>query len=477
MPALACGIDIGSTNVKVMLSDEEGRAVFTRAVPTPRLSDGFGVATDAAALVGLLETMVVEGWRELGAGAPLQAIATTGVGEDGVGTDADLTPTGLAIPWFDARAADEAAWLRASPAATPRAGIAIEPDRTAAKWSWLRRHKPEDLADARCWIALADFPSVWWSGRPFMSQSLAPRTACYDVFGRAWIEPLLAAAGAPPLPPLVDAGSIVGGVRGGVLRDSGAASSETLIVAGGHDHPVAASAIRRLDATARVDSIGTANLVYGEAPGPAVPYLDPFVCFSLPPSGAAGVSCLGVMEFSASLKAVRTDEALFRGVLADGRLPSAPPEVLEPRDIIESGAIAVRRALERATFHARRMLSAMTDAGTPPGPIYATGGWSRSRALVELRASIFGQSIHVIDEPELTAIGAAYLAAQAATGVAPRLEATRRVVVIDPVNEWSTAYDRLFPVGTRSSDAGSPQVDRLEPDALEPARRSVHGGH
>jgi FGGY family of carbohydrate kinases, C-terminal domain len=47
-----------------------------------------------------------------------------------------------------------------------------------------------------------------------------------------------------------------------------------------------------------------------------------------------------------------------------------------------------------------------------------TGGWARSDAFIELRASVFGQPVIVVDEPELTAIGAALIAAQGATGVA-----------------------------------------------------------
>ena len=96
-----------------------------------------------------------------------------------------------------------------------------------------------------------------------MSATLAPRTACYDVYARRWIEPLLEAAGAPPLPPLRLAGTPVGTMRAGALIESGAASAGTLLVAGGHDHPIAASTIRRLAPSARVDSMGTANLVYG----------------------------------------------------------------------------------------------------------------------------------------------------------------------------------------------------------------------
>lgn len=451
MASLTCGIDIGSTNVKVVLVDELGRAVHTRSVPTPRVPDGIGPTTDAAALVSLLESMIIAGWREAGQGTPLLAIAAAGVGEDGLGVDADLRPTGLSLPWFDNRAAAEAAELRCSPAETPRAGIVVGPDRTAAKWLWLQRRRPDELRSARQWVALTDFPAVWWSGTPFMSGTLAPRTACYDVYARCWITPLLEAAGAPPLPELGIAGRPVGTMRAGPMIESGAASAGTLLVAGGHDHPIAASAIRRLAPSARVDSMGTANLVYGEAAGLAEPRFDPFMAFSTPPSGAPGVACLGVMELSAALEAVRGDETLFRRLLDAPRLPGEPMSGAAHSD--GESEIAIRRTLERATLHARRLFTAMDAAGAPFGPIFSTGGWARSRAFLELRASVFGQPIQVIDEPELTAVGAALLAFEAAHGTTPALEATRGISTVDPVAAWVPAYEAVYPAFSRQIEA------------------------
>lgn len=474
MSHLTCGIDIGSTNVKVVLAHGDGRAVHTAAVPTPRVSDGIGPTTDAAALVALLESMIIAGWREVGRGVPLLAIAAAGVGEDGLGIDADLRPTGLSLPWFDGRAAAEAEELRGAGAATPRTGIAVGPDRTAAKWLWLRRHRPEELRAARQWIALTDYPAAWWSGTPFMSGTLAPRTACYDVYDRRWIDGLLDAAGAPPIPALHRAGHPVCGMRPGPLTQSGAASAATLLVAGGHDHPVAAAAIRRIAPMARVDSMGTANLVYGEASGPAAPTLDPFMALSVPPSDAPGLACLGVMELSAALADVRGDGVDLRGLLDGARLPGEPMTVAD--GVGHDRKTAIRLALERATLHTRRMLAAMDAAGAPAGPLYATGGWSRSHAFLELRASVFGQPVHVIDEPELTAIGAAFLACEAARGVAPRLDAIRSVRTVDPVDAWVPAYDAVYPAASALLEAKSKRRDhRSEPMSTGAQGRTTHG--
>jgi xylulokinase len=453
MSALSCGVDIGSTNVKVTLVDECGHAVWTKAVPTPRLPDEGGVATDALGLVAMIEEMIVTGWRMHGRSLPLRAIAAAGVGEDGVGVRADLTPTGLALPWFDERAATQANDLQRTSHYAAQAGLAIDYSRTAAKWLWLRQNRPADLLSSAFWVALTDYPAVAWTGRVFMSETLAARTACYEVYERCWIEPLLTAAGAPRLPPVVPAGTVVGGVRKGPLRESGAASTATVVTAGGHDHPIAAATIRRLHPDALVDSMGTANLVYGETTEVAEPRLDPYLAFSVPPMGNAGLSCLGVFELAAAIEPLCRPTDLVQRLLASDRISGSPRDRPMPipgsskllvRSADEPTELDVRAVLEAGTFYARRMFDAILAAGAKPAPIFATGGWARSHAFIELRASIFGQPVIVVDEPELTAIGAALIAAQGATGVALPFGEGLDLRKIEPVTVWIEPYAGLY---------------------------------
>ena len=75
--------------------------------------------------------------------------------------------------------------------------------------------------------------------------------------------------------------------------------------------------------------------------------------------------------------------------------------------------------------------------------IYATGGWARSTALMELRASAFREPITVVDEPELVGLGAALLALEAATGRAVTFTPSGGLRVIDPLGRWSEAYAGL----------------------------------
>ena len=438
----------GTTNLKVVLIDESSRVLWTRVRPTPHATDDIGVATDPLALFETIEGMIIEGCSTVAAGRTLSAIATSGIGEDGVCLDGQLRPLAPAIPWFDERAKREAEEIAASGAATPRAGIRMESSRSGAKWLWMRRRQSDIMLQTKSWVTVTDYPLVAWGGRAFISETLASRTGCFDVDRRQWIPDLLTECGAPPLPDVVRGGEIVGRLSRGRILESGVGSKSTLLVAGGHDHPVAASAIQRIAPDARVDSLGTANVVYGETGRHCTAKFDPFLCFVPPVRSAHGLGCLGVYEFA---EAVNPLENELRQVLAMSRIPGEPGH--DSRSGPSDCVARIRRLLETACFTARRMFEAMDRVGVPAGPVYATGGWSRSKSLLSLRASVYGAPITVLSEQEPTVVGAALLAAEAA-GAPVAFHST--VKTVDPVEAWASAYAEEF---------------ARAPDATELARR------
>jgi xylulokinase len=455
--SVICGVDIGSTNVKVLLMDAQGQTLWAHSIPVPRVPLADGPVTDATALVSVLERMIVAGWHAIGGDRPIGAISTTGVGEDGLPLDAKLQPLDVAIPWFDRRAEGQAKELQILFDQPSLAGVAVDGTRTAAKWLWLRQHRPEVMTAAATWIALTDYPAVCWSNQPFMSKTLAARTACYDVFHQRWIDSHLIASKAPKLPQVLEAGTVVGTVTSRTLIESGAVSASTMVVVGGHDHPIAASVVHRVDPTAIVDSLGTANLIYGEAQI-VFPRVDPYVAFSVPARGGVGVACLGVYEFSAALDSHRFKDGglSLRATLASESIPGDPSNETQILDCLKRslgilssnstrvGAGDVRAQLEAGCFYARRMLESARAAGIESKTVFSVGGWARSKALLRLRASVFGQPISTLDEQELTALGAALIARDAAfPSTAEQLQ--RSSQVIDPDTAWTAQYAQMYP--------------------------------
>jgi xylulokinase len=436
------GVDVGSTNIKALFIDGAGQDLWVKSVPSPRRHDGFGVVTDGLELIAALEELVIEGWRAVGKGKPIAAIATTGIGEDGFCIDADFRPRGLAIPWFDHRDKAEADELMNSAEGRAHPWINYAFSTAAAKWLWLHTHRPEAITGNDPWVTLTDWPAVWWARRAFICTTLMPRTGVYDVFKRQWSPDLLRRAKAPPLPDGLVAGTVVGTVVPGPLRAAGAADGNTLIVVAGHDHPIASNAIMRIEPLARIDSIGTANALFAETTTPSPGAATAGIDLSLPVRGGPGISVIGPIEFSIPMRQAFGDDAAVKDYLAAEHLPGAPARTAPTiADALKDGsADHHRRVIEAVTVEARNFFRAMKRVGIADGPMFATGGWARSRALMELRASIFGEAITAVHEPELTALGAALFAMEGATGRMPDAMASRTTEVIEPRREWMDIY-------------------------------------
>lgn len=453
-----CGVDIGTSNVKVILIDETAKTVWSKSIPVPRVADDVGMSTNASELVSVIEQLIVDGWHASGITAPIRAISITGVGEDGVAVDENLRPLDLVIPWFDNRAEEEAQQIREQFPDEIRGGVTIDSSRTVAKWLWLRRHRSEVLSQAATWIPITDYPAALWSNTPFMSDTLAARTGCFDVFKRDWIGSMLDFAGAPPLPPVRRAGSVIGSVVQGRLLIEGVATTDTLIVAGGHDHPIAASAVRRLDSDVVVDSLGTANLIYAEVPTVEAAR-SPYLAYSVPVMNTSGNSCLGVLEFSAFVEPFKklSNGTTLREYLSQDRIPGpvspvesigrSLEELLSPknRPVPQNDEATVRRALEATCFYAKRVLDAIEEKGADTTHIYSVSGWSRSTAFLQLRASIFGKPIFSVEEDELTALGVALLARDADPHVQGMPRFVRKTRCVEPYADWKEIYSGYWP--------------------------------
>ncbi len=159
---VACGIDIGSTNVKVVVVDPDGLVVAREGRPTPRDREGLSIATHE--LINTVEELI----SQVCAGRfQAEALCCVGVGEDGLLLDADLQPVTSALAWFDPRRQGILRTLQDKLDDTEDLDAAVDAARTMVGWLWARRQPGADRAST--WAAVADLPAVWWTGRPFLT--------------------------------------------------------------------------------------------------------------------------------------------------------------------------------------------------------------------------------------------------------------------------------------------------------------------
>ncbi|WP_423821722.1 FGGY family carbohydrate kinase [Salinisphaera sp. SPP-AMP-43] len=416
-----CGVDLGSTNMKVVLLSEDGTVVRRECRPTPRADD---LALDADQILESVERLII---LACGDRFCVHSIAVAGIGEDGVLLDADLEPLGPVLTWFDPRRIGLFESIRPRLADLPDTGTPLDAARTVVGWAWAMGQP--GAARARTWVALTDYPAVRWSGAPFMSDTLAARTAAWSVTRQIWhdrnVEATLGKA--ERLPPVKPAGSVLGPVQSARLQAAGVLHSNAVVVAGGHDHPVGAWGVSQLDAQAVLDSMGTAEVVVGQSSHSSLPaskHLDIAAGIT-----HRGLTLLSVTELArniewasqeidvaAWIKRIAAgdqlpDEYLHSDLFEPGGTGGGQPRYRSERPIAPlSKASAVLGALAR---RGRDAVATVSSRMCGPVSVYAAGGWSRAPGWMALKGQCLETPVQTIPEQEVTAVGAAMLAAWA----------------------------------------------------------------
>ena len=405
------GADLGSTNTKVVLVDDAGRVLTRAAQPTPRDSRGY---SDADALVDALEELLLSAIHTLG-DARLRGVCVAGVGEDGV-LHASGRPLGPAVPWFAPERLSTLDRLRELSHDDDRSryGVRLDAARTVAAWALLNL---ADVARATGWVACTDYPALRWTSRAVMSASLAPRTGAWLLGPSSWdparVTPFLPLA---LMPEVVAAGTVIGALRSQRLSAAGVLADHPVVVAGGHDHPVGAAVVHRQDPGSVLDSMGTAEVIVRtlDPPYPCDVDLSPAIL-------GDGRTAQSVIELDRNMSWLRKSNP---GNVVDAVLDGTLTAILGDGDVFVPGAeggaephwtAAAARLTDGERITAAVLELAAAGAATlhrlapAATTVYAAGGWTRAPGWMRLKATAAQLPYRVLQEPELTALGAAQL--------------------------------------------------------------------
>jgi sugar (pentulose or hexulose) kinase len=264
------GIDIGTTNLKILAAAPSGRtlALASRTMGILRPAPGA-----AEFDTGKLRRDLASGLAEIRERLPdhrVLSVAFCSVGESMVGLDgAGERVTPLPV-WYDRRTANGRAemgialepWLDAT-------GMVDDDFYTVHRIRWLRARHPGMVARVRHWLMAADY-GVWLlTGARVTAPCLAGRSGLFDRRSGDWWEEILAAAGIArdSLPAPRPAATVAGQVSAGAAAWSGLAEG-TPVVNAGHDHPCAGVGCGLVEPGPVMDSTGTAEAIMTVTLGP-----------------------------------------------------------------------------------------------------------------------------------------------------------------------------------------------------------------
>jgi len=278
---LLLGLDVGTTHIKALLVDGEGRECGQATVATPFAR---GEMT-----VGALVRAVAVVIGQLGqTRSQVAAVGIAGIAESGAPLSRDAVASAPVIAWHDPRGLETVELLgrRFGPSLEVAVGQRLRVVSSVAKLGWLVGHGVGPVAR---WLGVPELVLHALTGSQVTEFSLAARTGAYDVRERRYIPEVAEAIGVAPdvFAEVGAAGTLMGRVSPGAGAQFGLPAGIGVTIAG-HDHLVAwAGAGAR--ATDLVNSVGTAETVVAvSATCPAVhAALAQRVAVSVMPEGRA----------------------------------------------------------------------------------------------------------------------------------------------------------------------------------------------
>jgi xylulokinase len=467
------GLDIGTSSVKAVLVDHDGRVlgVSSRPLawsqPKPLWSEQDPELWIEAA-IGAIDDLANERPSEV---AQVSGLGLSGQMHGAVLIDAEGKPLRPAILWNDGRAFAECDELEARfPALREVSGNMAMPGFTAPKLLWVSRYEPQIFARAAKVLLPKAYVRFRLTGEMIEEMSDASGTLWLDSGRRRWSEDALEATHLEisNMPQLVEGSDACGFLAPELARRWGMGSR--VVVAGGAGDCAASAlglgAIKPGDAFLSLGTSGVLFAVTGRfLPNPASA-VHAF-CHALPNlwhqmgvmlSAASALSWLAGILGTPESELLAPLGNVVRGPSPVQFLPYLAGERTPHNDSQATGALTglrmatergdiVQAVLEGVAYSAKDNLAVLTSAGTKIDEVDFAGGGSRSALWAQILADVLGIAVHRVEDGEVgAALGAARLGHLAATGDSPAdvCHKPRRLATFEPRLNVTAAYHDAY---------------------------------
>lgn len=513
--SLLLGLDLGTSETKVLLVGLDGRVVGrgSAGYPTERRAPDRAEQDPEvwwnAVAAGVGQALATARLSDPGAPDPAGRVAAIGLSGQMHGTvllGADRRPLGPAIVWPDQRSSHQVDALTTEIGRERLLAIAGGPLATgfqAATARWLREEEPARWAEMRTIVAPKDALRLRLTGELATDFSDASGTGLLDATTRSWSGEILAAVGLDlgRLPPLVDATAIAGTLLPGPAAALGLPSGIP-VATGAGDTPAGLLGAGMVAPDAFILSLSTGGQVAVPASEPVIDHFGRThtLCAALAPApGSAGWYRLAAtlsagmalrwlrdsvfeldgpdaytrMIASAEDVPIGARGLVFLPYLVGERSPHMDPTArgiflgLTARHGRPELVRAVLEGVTLACFDASR---ALADAHALPDRLVLAGGGARSPLWQRIVADVFGVSLRRLEINEQTAVGACILGGAAVGLLDPATASTTWARLGMAVEPDPNRHARYLELGESFCDAyvvnraGFSALRRFDPD-------------
>ncbi len=462
------GLDLGTSGLKAILTDETGQVTATAEVTyeNPHPQQGWS-EQDPADWIAACEAV----FDQLHVAAPQALAALQGIGLSGHMHGATLVDGAgevlrPCILWNDTRAAAEAVWLDAQPDMHAITGNIVFPGFTAPKLLWVETHEPNVFAKIAKVLLPKDYLRYWLTGAYIGDMSDSAGTSWLDVGARDWSDQALDTSHMrrDQMPDLVE-GSAPGGKMRAALRSRWGIHGKVVVAGSAGDNAAAACGAGCFAEGQGFVSLGTSGVLLAakESYAPNAASAVHTFCHAVPDRWyqmgviLAATDCLNwlsrqVGKAPADLIGLLPEtingpsNLMFLPYLSGERTPHNDAGVrgaFVGLDVGHTPADLTQAVVEGVSFAIRDCLAALNGTGTNLSSVLAMGGGARSTYWRQTLASVLNVPLHVPASGEFgAALGAARLAITAATDAAPADVMTPPEVgsVVDPDSALTAIY-------------------------------------
>jgi glycerol kinase len=452
MRRLILAIDQGTTNNKALLVDESGQILARGSAPVEQRYPQPGWAESDAEELWHGVTVAIDQCLAGVDPAEIAAVAISNQREAGMAWSRKTgKPIGPVISWQCRRTTDMCERLKAEGRAElieSRTGLPIDPLFTSTKARWLLDQYDPDRSRARAGELCVGTVDSWllWNftgGEVFATDaSNASRTQLFDIEKRAWDPELLEVFGVPRevLPDVRPSNARFGVTRQIGLLPAGIpvagmiGDSHGAMFGHGDYRPGATKATYGTGSSLMCITPERPHSRHGLASTIAWCLSDPaderslqHVTYALEGNiSVTGMAVrwlgeiLGLADTEAemtklALSVPDTNEVYFVPAFAGLGAPRWAPEARGTIVGLTRGANRghlSRACLESIAFQIKDTFHALADdlGGVRPPALMADGGASQGDLLMQIQSDLLGASVHRSLAPELSPLGAAYLA-------------------------------------------------------------------
>jgi xylulokinase len=460
------GLDVGSTNLKVILYDVDRRAesIYSCATRTHYPRPGWA-QYDAGEIWADLAGLLRQAAQTVPDPSAIQGIAVASMGEAGLLVDRQGRPLTPILAWFDGRTEAQSRWWEENVGPEEVHAITghpIHPSFGINKLMWLREHAPDAFAGAAYWFSVEDFVLHRLCSVAATDYSTASRTMAFDIRAHQWSGSLLDRARIPLqlMPPAFPSGTVIGQVTERVAEETGLAAG-VRVITGGHDQMCASFAVGAFEPGHLLDSTGTSEslvLTVAEAlPSPEMMRQnlaqechvvgDRYAILAHFPVAGYAVEWLNrLLEHGKTMPDYGLAEAACVAPGAEGLffLPHLRGSGSPGFDPLCRGAFIglspahgrghlLRAAVEGVCYEIKaNILMLEAVAGCNVRKTYAAGRVTESDLWLRIKADVTGRRLHVPRLAEMAGLGAALLA-----GLGTGLFATPKDAVESLHADWA----------------------------------------